>query len=90
MSIQLKNHFFKSTGKIKILDKNDNSYNFTQIYIDEKKREILGTDIKAYLNQESFKIREKNKPRVFANTVKIDDMEVRIYKSIFTLCNYRK
>ena len=42
----IQNHFFKSTGKIKILDKNDNSYNFSQLYIDEKKREILGTDIK--------------------------------------------
>ena len=77
------NHFFKSTGKIKILDKNDNSYNFSQLYIDEKKREILGTDIKAYLNQESFKIREKNKPRVFANTVKIDDKESEFTKKYF-------
>ena len=59
MSIQLKITFLNQQEKIKILDKNDNSYNFTQIYIDEKKREILGTDIKAYLNQESFKIREK-------------------------------
>ena len=45
------NNFFKSTGKIKILDSNDNSYNFSQIYIDEKKREIIGADIKAFLNQ---------------------------------------
>ena len=54
------NNFFKSTGKIKIIDSNDNSYNFSQIYIDEKKREIIGTDIKAFLNQESFKIDSNN------------------------------
>ena len=82
--------FFKSTGKIKFLDKNNNSYNFSQIYIDEKKKEILGTDIKAYLNDDDFKINEKNKPRVFANTVKIDKDETSFSKSVFTLCDYRK
>ena len=85
-----KKSFFKSTGKIKFLDKNNNSYNFSQIYIDEKKKEILGTDIKAYLNDDDFKINEKNKPRVFANTVKIDKDETSFSKSDFTLCDYRK
>ena len=84
------NKFFKSTGKIKFLDKNNNNYNFSQIYIDERKREILGTDIKAFLNQDSFKVNNKNKPRIFANTIKIDDKETNFTKSIFTLCDYRK
>ncbi len=84
------NNFFKSIGKIKFVDTNDNSYNFSQIYLDEKKREVIGTDIKAFLNQESFKVNSDNKPRVFANTVKIDDKSSEFTKSIFTLCNYRK
>ena len=84
------NNFFKSTGKIKIVDSKSNSYNFSQVYIDEKKREIIGTDIKAFLNQESFKINSDNKPRVFANTVKIGNQESEFTKSIFTLCDYRK
>jgi LPS-assembly protein len=84
------NNFFKSAGKIKIVDSNENSYNFSQIYIDEKKREIIGTDIKAFLNQENFKVDIDNKPRVFANTVKIDSQNTEFTKSIFTLCNYRK
>ena len=42
------NNFFKSTGKIKIIDSKENSYNFSQLYIDEKKREIIGADIKAF------------------------------------------
>ena len=84
------NNFFKSTGKIKIEDSKNNSYNFSQIYIDEKKREIIGADIKAFLNQESFKIHTDNKPRVFANTVKIDNQSSEFTKSIFTLCDYRK
>ncbi len=82
--------FFKSTGNIKVIDSRENSYNFSQIYIDEKKREIIGTDIKAFLNQRSFKIHEDNKPRIFANTVKINDNSSEFTKSVFTLCNYRK
>ncbi len=86
----IENNFFKSTGKIKIVDSKENSYNFSQIYIDEKKKEIIGTDIKAFLNQDDFKVDTDNKPRVFANTVTIDNENSEFTKSIFTLCNYRK
>ena len=85
-----KDSFFKSVGKIKVIDLKKNSYNFSQIYIDEKKREIIGTDIKSFLNDKNFKVVDKNKPRVFANTVKIDDKGNEFTKSIFTLCDYRK
>ena len=68
----------------------NNSYNFSQIFIDEKKNEIIGTDIKAFLNQESFKVHADNKPRVFANTVKISQQESQFNKSVFTLCDYRE
>ena len=85
-----KDSFFKSVGAIKVIDSKNNSYNFSQVYIDEKKREIIGTDIKAFLNEGNFKIKEKNKPRVFANTVKIDDKGNEFTKSVFTLCDYRK
>ncbi len=85
-----KNNFFKSFGNIKVLDSKNNSYNFSQIYIDEKKKEIVGSDIKAYLNDKDFKINEKNKPRIFANTVKISEEKDFYNKSIFTLCDYRE
>ena len=55
-----------------------------------KKREILGTDIKAFLNQDSFKANKKNKPRVFANTVKIDEQKSHFSKTVFTMCDYRE
>ena len=84
------NNLFKSAGNIKVVDSNDNSYNFSQIYIDEKKREIIGTDVKAFLNQSNFKVNDKNKPRVFSNTVKINEKQSEFGKSVFTLCNYRK
>ena len=84
------NNLFKSVGNIKVIDSNNNSYNFSQIYIDEKKREIIGTDVKAFLNQSNFKVNDKNKPRVFSNTVKINEKQSEFGKSIFTLCNYRE
>ncbi len=84
------NNFFRSKGNIKIIDSKENSYNFSQIYIDEKKREILGTDIKAFLNDKNFKVDKQNKPRIFANTVKINKEESEYSKSVFTVCNYRK
>ena len=58
-------NIFKSIGNIKITDKLNNSYKFSQIYIDEKKKEIIGTDSKVFLNNEDFKIQADNKPKVF-------------------------
>lgn len=85
-----KNNFFKSSGNIEVIDSKKNSYKFSQIYIDEIKREIIGSDIKAYLNDPGLKINKKNKPRVFANTVRIKDQTSKFDKSIFTLCDYRE
>ncbi len=83
-------NIFKSIGYIKIDDKKGNSYEFSQIYIDTNKNEIIGTDIKAYINQKDFKIDSRNKPRVFANTIKLNKEKSSFNKSIFTLCDYRK
>ena len=81
---------FKSVGEIKLIDNLDNTYNFSQIYIDTKKRELLGTDSKSYINNSDFKINTDNKPRIFANTVKINEEFSEFNKSNFTICNYRK
>ena len=83
-------NIFKSIGYIKIEDQKKNVYEFSQIYIDTKKKEILGTDIKSYLNQDNFKINELNKPRIFSNSIKISKKNSIFSKSIFTLCDYRK
>ena len=86
----IEKNIFKSIGRVKIIDKNKNSYEFSQVYIDTKKKEILGTDSKLFINQQSLKINEKNKPRVFANTTKITENEKIFKKNIFTICDYRK
>ena len=36
-----KRKFFKSIGNVKVTDSKDNTYNFSQIYIDEKKEKSL-------------------------------------------------
>ena len=87
---QIKEKIFKSIGSIKIEDKFKNNYEFSQIYIDTKKKELLGTDIKSYINNERFKVNKKNKPRIFANTVKIKEKENLFNKSVFTICDYRE
>ena len=86
----IKENIFKSIGLIKVKDNNNNSYEFSQIYIDTKKKEILGTDIKAFLNDPNFKINKNNEPRVYANTLKIANKDTSFDKSIFTYCNYRE
>ena len=83
-------NIFKSIGLIELNDKMGNNYKFSQIYIDTKKKEILGTDIKAFLNDDAFKIHKDNKPRIFANTIQIDKKIGKFKKSNFTLCNYRE
>jgi LPS-assembly protein len=83
-------NIFKSVGKIEVIDELNNSYKFSQIYIDEKKKEIIGTDAKTYFKHPSFKFNENNKPRMFSNTVNIKDGKSKFIKSNFTMCNYRK
>ena len=83
-------NIFKSIGLIKVIDKNNNNYEFSQIYIDTKKRELLGTDIKAFLNNKEFKINEENEPRIFSNAIRLSDKKSHFDKSVFTMCKYRE
>jgi len=87
---QTSNNIFKSIGYVKIIDKMNNTYEFSQIYIDTIKKEMLGTDIKSFANNDSLKINKNNKPRIFANTLRMNDEKSVFNKSTFTLCDYRK
>ena len=66
---------------VKIQDSKKNFMSF-QIYIDTKKK--FGTDIKAYMNDKNLKINENNKPRIFANTLKIDGNK-NLFEKVFLL-----
>ncbi len=87
---QIEKNIFKSVGNVKIIDNKKNNFEFSQIYIDTKKNEILGADIKAFMNDENFKISKKNKPRIFANNLTSNKEKNIFVKSIFTLCDYRE
>ena len=76
----IKDNIFKSIGSIFIEDINNNNYEFSQIYIDTKKKKILGTDIKAKIEQEEFKPNKSNKPRVFANTMEMEEKYLHLKK----------
>ena len=84
----LTNIFF-SKGNIKVTDINSNIYNFSEIYIDETKKKILGSDIKAFLNQPGISSRDGNDPRFFANSVSLSEDTTTFEKGIFTYCKNR-
>tara|TARA_Y100000389_G_scaffold182216_1_gene198657 strand:+ start:2547 stop:4949 length:2403 start_codon:yes stop_codon:yes gene_type:complete len=83
-------NIFKSIGLVKINDSMGNSYEFSQIYIDTVKKEILGSDTKAFLNHDDLKFDKRNKPRVFSNLITLNNEKVKFNKSVFTMCSYRK
>ena len=81
----LTNIFF-SKGDIRIQDINNNKYNFSEIYIDEKKKKIIGSDVKAFLDQPSISINAGNNPRFFANTMSLSEKTNTFEKGVFTYC----
>jgi len=85
----LTNIFF-SKGNIKIKDINKNNYNFSEIYIDEKKKKIVGSDVKAFLNQPDLLTNSDNDPRFFANTMSLSKNKNIFDKGIFTYCKFRE
>ena len=63
-----------------------NSHNYILI----RKKEIIGTDIKAFLNDSRLKVNENNDPRVFGYSLNLKKDKSTFYKNIFTLCGFRK
>ena len=85
----VKKNMLMSTGEIKITDIKKNQYYFSEIYIDEKKKKIVGSDIRAFLNDGSFKYDPRNEPRFFANSADINENETIFNKAVFTVCKNR-
>ena len=50
----IKNILF-SQGNIQLSDKNKNIYKFSELYIDEKMKKIVGSDAKIFFNDNSMK-----------------------------------
>ena len=79
-------NIFFSKGNIKIIDVNKNNYNFSEVYIDEKKKKIIGSDIKAFLNQSDLLVNTENDPRFFANTMSLNEGSNTFNKGVLTYC----
>ena len=84
-----KNMFF-SQGAVRVEDSRDNIYTFSEIYIDEKKRKIVGSDVRSFFNDPTFKTDDRNEPRFFANSAFIDDEGTSFEKGVFTTCKNRE
>ena len=87
--LTLKNMFF-SKGEIEVTDKRNNKYLFSEIYIDEKNKKIVGSDIKAFFNEEGFKADKRNEPRFYANSATIAEDNTIFEKGVFTSCQNRE
>jgi len=85
----IKNILF-SKGDVKLEDKNKNIYKFSQLYIDEKKKKIIGSDAKIFFNDNSLKDDVRNNPRIFANSVSIDEGIASVQKGVLTYCKFRE
>ena len=85
----IKNVLF-SKGKIELSDKNKNIFKFTQIFIDEKKKKIIGSDAKLFFKSEDLKAHPKNNPRIFANSVAISSENTSVQKGVITYCAFRE
>ena len=89
-SYSILNNIFFSKGSIKIKDINNNNYNFSEIYIDENKKKIIGSDVKAFLNDPSILANVDNGPRFFSNTMSLSEKKTTFEKGIFTYCKDKK
>ena len=84
-----KKNLFFSKGKILIKDINDNEYKFSEIYINEKDKKIVGSDLRAHFNQKDFKLNKDNDPRFYSNILSLDNEDLILEKGIFTYCKNR-
>jgi len=83
-------NLFSSIGKIKIVDKNNNKYKFKEIYIDTKKKEMVGSNISVVLDEKSFGLKEENDPRFVANNILLTKDKTTLSKGVFTVCKIRE
>ena len=87
--LTLKNMFF-SKGEVEVTDKRTNKYIFSEIYIDEKNKKIVGSDIKSFLNDKTLQDDPRNETRLYANSATITEGITVFEKGVFTSCKKRE
>ena len=82
----LKENMFSSIGEISVVDINKNKYLFKELHVDTQKKEMIGSDISAALDQENFGLSKKSDPRFVANDIFISKNKSVFSKGVFTVC----
>ena len=72
--------------KSKVIDNQNNYYNFDNVKIDLKIKEILGKEVKIDFEDALFGNKE-NDPQLKGRSVISNDKFTKIYKSVFSTCN---
>jgi len=85
----LEKNLFSSVGEIKIVDSKRNKYFFKEIYVDTKKKEMIGSDVSVVLDQKNFGVSDENDPRFVANDIFMSKDKSTLSKGIFTVCQER-
>lgn len=85
----IEKNLFSSVGKIKIIDNKKNKYFFKELHIDTEKKEMIGSDVSALFDNESFGVSEESDPRVVANDIYISKNKSNFSKGVFTICKKR-
>ena len=86
----IKENMFSSIGEITVVDINKNKYLFKELHVDTKKKEMIGSDISAVLDQENFGLTKKSDPRFVANDIFISKDKSVLSKGVFTVCQKRE
>ena len=86
---QIKTGLFSSVGKIKIIDIKKNKYFFKEIYVDTKKKEMVGSDVSVILDQANFGVSDESDPRFVSNDIFISKDKTNLSKGVFTICKKR-
>ena len=86
---QIKKNLFSSIGDIKVADANKNKYFFKEIYVDTKKKEMIGSEVSVLLDQKTFGVSDENDPRFAANDIFVSENISRLSKGVFTICKER-
>ena len=83
-------NLFSSVGKIKINDKSKNKYFFKELHVDTKKKEMIGSDVSVWLDQENFGVSKENDPRFVANDIFMSKNKSNLSKGVFTVCQQKE
>ena len=85
----IEKNLISSVGNIKIIDVRKNIYTFKELHIDTIKKEIIGSEVSALLDQESFGLKKDNDPRFVSNNIFITKDKSIMSKGVFTVCKQK-